>query len=80
MPGRAAHDYRERYLAKECVGSNRVRHERSQLPAATTTETNPAMSDTDNGLRLNRAPKSGKTGNHAGRYRCAKNSGGTASA
>ncbi len=24
LPGRAAHEYRERYLAKECVGSNRL--------------------------------------------------------
>src|SRR6516162_3262666 len=41
MPGRAARGYRERHLAKECFGSNRVSKERLQLPAATTTETNP---------------------------------------
>jgi hypothetical protein len=41
LAGRAAHNHRERYLAKECVGSNRVGKERSQLPVATTTETNP---------------------------------------
>ena len=35
---------RQRYLAKECVGSNRGRQERSQLPAATTTELNPIRS------------------------------------
>ena len=34
LPGRAAHGYRERYLAKECVGSNRVGKERLQLPAS----------------------------------------------
>ena len=39
LPGRAAHDSRERYLAKECVGSNRVSKERWQLPVATPTET-----------------------------------------
>ena len=37
---RAADDNRQRYLAKECVGSNRGRQERSQLPAATTTKLN----------------------------------------
>jgi hypothetical protein len=41
---RAADDNRQRYLAKECVGSNRGRQERSQLPAATTTELNPIRS------------------------------------
>ncbi len=40
QPCRAADDNRQRYLAKECVGSNRGRQERSQLPAATTTELN----------------------------------------
>jgi len=33
-PGGAAHGYRGRYLAKECVGSNRTGKERLQLPAA----------------------------------------------
>jgi hypothetical protein len=33
-PGGAAHGFRGRYLAKECVGSNRLRKERLQLPAA----------------------------------------------
>jgi hypothetical protein len=37
-PGGAAHGSRGRYLAKEWVGSNRLRQERLQLPAATTTE------------------------------------------
>ena len=41
VTGRAAHGSRERYLAKECVGSNRVSKERLQLPVATTTETKP---------------------------------------
>ena len=40
-PCRAADDNRQRCLAKECVGSNRGRQERSQLPAATTTKLNP---------------------------------------
>ena len=35
-PGRVAHGERERCLAKECVGSNRLGKERSQLPAAAT--------------------------------------------
>jgi len=39
LRSRAAHGYRERYLAKEFVGSKRVCKERLQLPAATTTET-----------------------------------------
>jgi len=34
FPGRAAHGSRGRYLAKECVGSNRACKERLQLPAA----------------------------------------------
>ena len=37
-PGRAARGTRGRSLAKEWVGSNRVRKERLQLPVATTTE------------------------------------------
>jgi hypothetical protein len=37
LPGRAAHGERERCLAKECFGSDRIRKERSQLPAATMT-------------------------------------------
>src|SRR5262249_9659127 len=41
LPGRAAHGERERYLAKGWLGSDRVGKERSQLPAATTTATNP---------------------------------------
>ena len=57
------------------VGNHRdERKERSQLPVATTTETNPERSDTEKGLRLNRATKSRKTGNRVLRYRCAKNS------
>jgi hypothetical protein len=40
LHGRAAHAWRERYLAKEWFGSNRVGQERLQLPVATTTETN----------------------------------------
>ena len=40
-PGGASHDKRGRRLAKECVGSNRVRKERLQHPVATTTEANP---------------------------------------
>ena len=43
-PCRAADENRQRYLAKECVGSNRGRQERLQLPAATTTELNPIRS------------------------------------
>ena len=42
-PGRAARGTRGRPLAKEWVGSNRVRKERLQLPVATTTE--PGVSD-----------------------------------
>ena len=42
--GRAAHGQREWYLAKECFGSDRTSKERSQLPAATTTELNPLES------------------------------------
>ncbi len=42
--GRAPHDPREWYLAKECFGSDRTSKERSQLPAATTTELNPLES------------------------------------
>jgi hypothetical protein len=41
LPGRTARGLRERCSAKECVGSNRARQERLQLPAATTTETMP---------------------------------------
>ena len=64
--GRASHGQRERYLAKECVGSNRMRKERSQLPAATTTETNHMKYPT-----TDKSSATTKTGDYAKQYRYA---------
>jgi hypothetical protein len=61
IPGRAAHGERERYLAKECVGSNRIGKERSQLPAATTTETKPEERTNSNNAGFNTTNKPQKT-------------------
>ena len=54
LQGRATHACRERYLAKEWFGSNRVGQERLQLPVATTTETNPKKNDNDDCMRFTR--------------------------
>ncbi len=52
LHGRAAHAWRERYLAKEWLGSNRVGQERLQLPVATTTKTNLKKNTNDDCMRL----------------------------
>ena len=66
LHGRAAHDCRERYLAKEWFGSNRVGQERLQLPVATTTETNPKKNANDDCMRLcDQRPKRNRRLRHA---------------
>jgi hypothetical protein len=74
LRGRAAHGYRERYLAKEWFGSNRLSKERLQLPAATTTETNPgSIAATTRFIRTNKTGTATRRQLTRGRYRCAKN-------
>ena len=62
-PGTAAHDCRERYRAKECVGSDRLWQERSQRPAATTTETDRDSKPADD-RRLDRTDEKGQAVAH----------------
>ena len=57
--GRASHARRGRFLAKECVGSNRAGEERLHHPVATATEANPRSEHTQ--PRQSRLKTAGQT-------------------